>query len=293
MSGSTQPVCNQCGSHDLLRPGIGEFADCSYCRKCWASWRAENAIFAHVEPAGRHFDFVEVGTSDWGTLTQFCAGVTSGRDASQLGTEIRTSLPDLRQARGLAVEAVQGLLDDLPNLPRITKVCAAMNEHDGGWEQFWSVPHKFIGRHMGEYKVEYPENDCMDAYKVDVMWYAKSLGCLGKPHPDLYDMLRQCGRLDLLRSRWVPVLSWGRLCEKYNVSSVDVVQLDCEGMDAAIVRGLAKHCERNAAAWPRVIQFEANHLTPNEEVTGTVAMLKKNGYRVNYQSRFNILLERF
>ena len=90
----------------------------------------------------------------------------------------------------------------------------------------------------------------------------------------------------------MPVVSWGRLCEKYNVSSVDVVQLDCEGMDAAIVRGLAKHCERHAAAWPRVIQFEANHLTPNEEVIETVAMLKKNGYRVNYQSQSNILLER-
>jgi hypothetical protein len=179
-------------------------------------------------------------------------------------------LPNLWLARGLAVEAVQGLLDDLPNLPRITKVCAAMNEDDGGWEQFWSVPHKFIGQHMGKYKVEYPENGRIDGYEVDVMWYAKSLGCLGKPHPGLYDMLCQCGRLDLLKSRWVPVLSWGRLCEKYNVSSVDVVQLDCEGMDAAIVRGLAKHCERHAAAWPRVIQFEANHLTPNEEVIGTV-----------------------
>ena len=58
-----------------------------------------------VRLAGNHFDFIEVGTSDWGTLTQLCVCESGSRDASQLGTEVQTNLDDVRQARGLAVEA--------------------------------------------------------------------------------------------------------------------------------------------------------------------------------------------
>ena len=124
------------------------------------------------------------------------------------------------------------------------------------------------------------------------MWYAKSLATIGQPHPDLQAMLRHVNRLDLLVSRRVPVLSWGLLCEQYNVTSVDVVQLDCEGKDAAIVRGLAKHRKHHTAAWPRVIQFEVNKLTPKLEVQAAVDLLHKNGYWVRYWSSCNILLER-
>ena len=88
----------------------------------------------------------------------------------------------------------------------------------------------------------------LGSWEVDVFWYAKSLGSIGQTHPDLQAMLRHVNRLDLLVSRRVPVLSWGLLCDKYNVTSVDLVQLDCEGKDAAIVRGLAKHCEDHLAA---------------------------------------------
>ena len=99
-------------------------------------------------------------------------------------------------------------------------------------------------------------------------------------------------RLGLLVTRRVPCLSWELLCKKYDVSSVDVVQLDCEGKDAAIVRGLVKHCTSHPRAWPRVIQFEANGLTPEWEVEEAVNLLKMKGYGMHYWSRGNVLLER-
>ena len=48
----------------------------------------------------RHYDFVEVGTSDWGTLTQFCAGQQDSTYVSWIADLIRTSIDGLRWARG-------------------------------------------------------------------------------------------------------------------------------------------------------------------------------------------------
>ena len=164
-----------------------------------------------------------------------------------------------------------------------------MDENGRGTTTLYCVPGKNIDANMGRYWAMYPG---IGGYEVDVMWYAKSLATIDQPHPDLRAMLRHVNRLDLLVSRRVPVPSWGLLCEKYSVTSVDVVQLDCEGKDAAIVRGLAKYCEDHPAAWPRVIQFEANHLIPVLEVHAAVGLLLKNGYLVRYWSSCNILLER-
>merc|ERR1712190_81108 len=49
----------------------------------------------------KHYDFIEVGTSDWGTLTQYCGG--DWKDGCDLAGEIRTSIEDLKWCRGLAV----------------------------------------------------------------------------------------------------------------------------------------------------------------------------------------------
>ena len=100
-------------------------------------------------------------------------------------------------------------------------------------------------------------------------------------------MPRQVGRLDLLERRRVRVLSWADLCEQHGVASVDVVQLDCEGKDCAIIRGLLAHCSREPGAYPRVLQFEANHLTEEAEVAGTMGALAAHGYRVRWQNDQN------
>ena len=57
-----------------------------------------------VGKKGKHYDFVEVGTSDWCTLTQYCAGDTV--NGSWTGYHIRSSLDDLSNARGIAVDVI-------------------------------------------------------------------------------------------------------------------------------------------------------------------------------------------
>ena len=247
------------------------------------SMRAERP---QAVPSGYYYDFIEVGTSNHYTITQFCGNDESS--ASPLGKEIWTNLKDLRWARGIAMDPVRENLDALPDLPHVEKVVGAMGEWSGQ-DQFHYVSPENIWKHKGEYRACF-SNDPW-SYHVDVMWYAGSLGSLGKPHPNLEFMLRAVGRLDLLEEKSVPVYDWGTLCTTFNVRTADVVQLDCEGCDCAILRSMLRHYDDD---WnlPRVIAFEANHLTPSEEVDATVKSLCDRGYSVRFRGAMNIMVER-
>ena len=155
----------------------------------------------------------------------------------------------------------------------------------GGEAIVYYVSAENISKHMGEFHAHLHT-------EVDVMWYAKSLSSVGKPHPELEYLLRGVDRMDFLEQRTVKVLSWGELCELYEVDTVDVVQLDCEGMDCGILRGLMAYCKENPRAFPRLIQFEANWLTPPEEVESTLEALCECGYRVLKHGCENITVER-
>ena len=231
-------------------------------------------------PRWRHFDYVEVGTSDWGTLTQFCAGQQRTNYVSWLGADIRTSISDPWWVRGLAVEPVKEWLDALPNLPRVTKVEAAMGERSGE-ATLYGVSPENVALHKGK----------LEFNGADVMWYAKSLSSITKPSPDLLEMLRGVQREDLLEQREVQVLSWGDLCNQYGIGTVDVVQLDCEGMDCSILRGLLEHCEAHPNSLPRIILFEANHLTDDSEVEETLTALEEHGYSIQMRTISNIIVE--
>lgn len=237
-------------------------------------------------PSGLHYDFIEAGTSDWGTVTQSC---TEDRDwASCLAAYIRTSADSLRDARGLAVEPVSEHLDNLPSPPRVQKVAAALDEHSST-STLHCVSGVNVDRHIGQYWTEYPAGG---REVVDVMWYAKSLSAIGEPHPDLKAMLDSVERPDLMEVREVPVLSWTDLCSRYSVGSVDVVQLDCEGKDCAIIRGMVAYCTRNPDAWPRVLCFEANRLTPWDEIEETLDTLQRHGYTIRFRSSCNCAVVR-
>ena len=300
------PRCDVCSKVAGWTPGKGYFVGRSYCDDCWNLWLnggTEPCVGATVGEAVRpvrsippnavsstlpmHFDFIEVGTSDWCTLTQYCSG--DSENASWLASRIRTSLEDIRLARGLAVDPVRELVEALPMLPRVLRIQAAMGEF-GDQSVLYCVDGKEVMRNMGKY------SSCLfpgaPSTEVDVMWYAKSMSSVGRPHPELELMLRDVGRLDLLEQRRIRVLSWGELCAQHGVGTVDVVQLDCEGMDRAILKGLIAHCENNPDAFPRLIQFEANHLTDLAEVTATIAALCAQGYCVRSRSAENIFVER-
>ena len=159
-----------------------------------------------------------------------------------------------------------------------------------GQDDFYFVSQENIERNTGEFHSYFSEEP--DAKKVDVFWYAGSLGSLGKPHPNISYMLKNIGRSNLLEKILIDVYDWRWLCEKYQVGYVDIVQLDCEGKDCGILRGMLNHHRRTHWPLPRVIKFEANHLTGEEEIQRTLESLAGFGFKVIYRGLCNILLQR-
>ena len=95
--------------------------------------------------AGGHFEYVEVGTSDWGTLTQFCAGQQRTNYVSWLGADIRTSISDPKWFRGLAVEPVKEWLAQ--GFDNTKTIC----EHGRSWackRMLWQVLGKSIWKQV-------------------------------------------------------------------------------------------------------------------------------------------------
>lgn len=290
--------CTECGVAAGCVKGRGEFQHQSYCEACWYKWQALRSRRSGWLPralrARRHFDFIEVGTSDWCTISQYCAGDLE--HGSCMGKEIRTNCKDIGSVRGLAVEPVRELLRSLPRLPHVEQVEAAMCEV-GGEASVYYISAENIERYMGTYHATVQMDDRWGdtgsyTKQIDVMWYAKSMASVGKPHPELQHLLESVGRADLVETRTVKVLSWRELCMRYRVDSVDVVQLDCEGMDCGIIRGLLAHCRSEPALLPRVIAFEANWLTDPTEVEETLESLRAHGYQVRFRSWENICVER-
>jgi len=72
-----------------------------------------------------HFDFIEVGTSSYHTFSQAIAGHPDGKPYAW------NFLPWDRhplRLRGMAVDMQRSYLDQLPDLPRVTKVNAAVSD---------------------------------------------------------------------------------------------------------------------------------------------------------------------
>lgn len=290
-------ACASCGSEPALLKGSGEFTGSHYCMGCWC--KAVDVLAESPDPETasdveswswkNHYDFIEVGTSDWGTITQYCAGCDADV-ASLLGEQIESPLVDLYYARGLAVEPVGAYLDTLPSLPNVTKVQCAMGEVSGN-DVLYGVSSENVRRHQGQYQAALP-GAVPEGTKIDVMWYAVSLSSVGHPHPKLKPMLEEIERKDLLESWPVEVLDWCSLCTRHSVKSVDVVQIDCEGRDCSIVRSLLSHCEKHPLAYPRVIMFEANDLTDAAEIQSTVDSLIAHGYTLWSRGNENVLVGR-
>lgn len=258
----------------------------TYCANCWDSWFNSHAA--------KHYDFIEIGTCDWNTLTEFCHG--DEEHGAWLAREIRTSLDDLRQCRGLAVDAVDEYLQALPDLDRVQKVVASMDETSGDKKKLYFVSPAQIQQHMGQYFAPVPiDPNCAhweERPEVDVMWYAKSMSSIGQRQPQLVKMLEEVNRPDLLEEREVCTWSWTDLCETYGVASVDVVQIDCEGKDCAILRGLLAYCADRPQAFPRVIKFECNHLSSHAEADEVLDKLRRHGYVVRSKTGNDVVVER-
>lgn len=221
----------------------------------------------------RHFHFVEVGTSHYHTFTQAVAGHPDGKPYAW--NFLPWNIHPL-ELSGLAVDMQQGYLDLLPDLPNVSKVCAALSERLG--EQ-----HKY---HVPQREVELWEH----IFAKLGNWNCHKLirlarGCSAlRCHHMLQRSLGKMGLQHLARLQKVRTSDIGTLFQQCNVGSIGVLALDCEGYDCSILKGLMSHCDARPLLYPAWIWFESNGM--NDQLFGegteerTVDELKQRGYQV-------------
>lgn len=187
-----------------------------------------------------HYDFVEIGTSDFDTLIQ------SANDTSI----------------GLSVDPLQIYLDRLPSKKNVTKVCAA-------------ITGSLIGKSIDVFYVE-----PVDIIKNNFHDWIRGCNSIQSKHPTVSKYLQSLNLENLLQKKTVPMLTVKDLFEIYQVQSVDTLKIDTEGHDCNILSGLLTYCETKPLALPDTIYFEANSLTPTSEIDATLQRLFEFNYSI-------------
>lgn len=234
-----------------------------YCGRCWDEHFESAASDMGTsccrscsnDSIGDHFDFVEIGTSNYNTFTQCCAGSLL---ASRFASELLPRNKNLRELRGLAVDMKKLYLDQLPDLANVTKLCAAVAEHDGV-KTMQHVPVKLIRKWESFAALR------GDRKTYNVMQLAQACSSLSK-HKILRRELKRIGLSRLIKKKHVDVQSLGSLLQKYGASSVGILALDCEGHDCSILNGFLRACKQNRNLFPRWVALETNGM--NDESFG-------------------------
>ena len=169
---------------------------------------------------------------------------------------------------GLSIDPLQLYLDKLPDNPHVIKVNAALSDVIGNCDVFWVDPN-----HITEYNLS---------------WYLKGCNTINKPHPVTLKELKEKNLEHLMNRKEVNVIDWKTLVRMYDIKSVDLLKLDCEGHDCVIINNIL---QLNTIL-PKKIWFEANGLTPKETINDTIEKLIKLHYNIIKNDGWDVIAER-
>ena len=91
--------------------------------------------------------------------------------------------------------------------------------------------------------------------------YLENMSAVGTPHPEFESQAawvqQQAGVYDnLLEERVVPCYTFGKVLKMHSAKECEVLIVDAEGADCAILRSMLACCQTQQCPWPRVIRFE-------------------------------------
>lgn len=121
--------------------------------------------------------------------------------------------------------------------------------------------------------------DPLDIEKYQLPGWARGCNMIGRPHPEIVSLLEQ-RQLDfaLVKRKVVPGVSLRDLCNKYSVSSIDLLKYDTEGMDCQLVRAALDELEPHQM--PRVLQFECFWQEHMRNIDDAIAAWTARGYKL-------------
>lgn len=198
-----------------------------------------------------HYNFIEIGTSDFDTEIQTC--------------------PDT--AVGLSVDPILYYLQRLPSKPHVLRVLGAISDSDG-YTDVYFVPPDVIERHR------FPDwvRGCnsIGAPHPTVSNMLKTAGA----DPAAF-----------IHKTKIPQFSMCTFLQMYNVSSCDYLKIDTEGHDVVILSNYIEAIQKQITRPAKRICFEANELTHPVLTEGVVSLLVDLGYEVEKRGEGNLYLQ--
>ena len=91
--------------------------------------------------------------------------------------------------------------------------------------------------------------------------YLENMSAVGTPHPEFKSQAawiqQQTGVNDnLLEEREVPCYTFGEVLKMHSANGCEVLIIDAEGADCAILRSMLACCQTQQSPWPRAVRFE-------------------------------------
>ncbi len=185
------------------------------------------------------YDFIEIGTCDFETEIQNHNG-----------------------RQGISVEPIKHYLDNLPDVPNVIKVNAAISNYDGSVPIYLPKFPPSVYSHSG--------------------WLR---GCVSiiKPHKHVIDYCHRTNMLPVenyMTEESVNVVSVASFIKKYEISDVDYLKIDTEGHDYIIVNCWLDEVEKNNTKLPKKIFYESKDLSDQGELLKLRERLINKGYKL-------------
>ena len=91
--------------------------------------------------------------------------------------------------------------------------------------------------------------------------FSTEVSAVGGPHPDFEFNAARVQQLagvhdSLLEERSVPCYTFEKVLKMHSAKGCEVLVIDAEGADCAILRSMVGCCRARRCPWPRVIRFE-------------------------------------
>jgi hypothetical protein len=190
------------------------------------------------------YDFIEIGTCDF-------------------DTEIHNHNGRI----GISVDPIKMYLDNLPDIPNVTKVHAAISNYDGTVPIFVPKFPEFIIK-------QHP-------------WLR---GCVSiiQPHKHVIGFCLHNNLLPLesyMYQEQTNVLSVATFVQKYNINEVDYLKIDTEGHDYVIVNAWLDEVEKNNTSLPKKIFYESKDLSDQNELLKLRERLTNKGYKLIFHGQ--------
>jgi len=171
--------------------------------------------------------------------------------------------------RGLSIEPVRYYLDRLPERENVRKIWSAISaDNVKAMLQVYYVPDLVI-------------------QEKGLPSWLRGCNSVG----DYHLQHRKLGIESLVEISHVPCWPIGELFEREQVTELDLLKLDTEGQDCAILLHLATWlAQQPATARPRKIIFESNELADPAQVTNVISQYIMLGYSLTI-SDYDTVLE--